>query len=680
MTAEPERSPEPTALELTVARFRLLARARAAWLRRGREEVTEIDALLDDRDSPEAEAEWVARSEWVKPWAAELRAVEAALVDDRTSRLAGLRQIFGLSAEEQDLLEACLAVSLDPSLGRLCAYLHDHAGREYMTENLAARLYRHGRCGVWNAESALYRWELILVGEPGAGGPRALECDPQIREWLLGRSTLHEALVGIAHLREALPAPGSWPVRQTAGLIESRVKVAPPGRVRIAVEGARGSGRRTFAAGVSAELGMPLVEIDAGSVSDAEWRRLYLLAQRHAYLERCALAWQGDTVARRAWPALSPPFPVQFAIVEGAGELTPLDGVSDLRVRMPSLTIAERSELWRTHVPASREWPDAEFRALTERYRVHAGDIVAVAEAGVVSAEEAGLRVREATRGRLGNLAQWLQCGFAWDDLVAPADLKEALEDIVYEASHRAAFWEQSEAQRLFPQGRGLMALFSGPPGTGKTMAAQVMAARLGYDLFRVDLAGVVSKWVGETSQNFERILTRAADMHAMLLFDECDAIFAKRTTEVRDAQDKFANTDAAYLLQAIESYPGMAVLATNQKGNIDPAFIRRLRYVLEFEKPDAAQRLEIWRKVVTAIESVGLTEALDAPIKTLADSVEATGAQIKFAVLGAGFAARREGGPLELRHLLRGLDRELGKEGRALGTRERERILNHAR
>jgi hypothetical protein len=106
-------------------------------------------------------------------------------------------------------------------------------------------------------------------------------------------------------------------------------------------------------------------------------------------------------------------------------------------------------------------------------------------------------------------------------------------------------------------------------------MAAQVIAATLDYDLFRVDLAGVISKWVGETSQNFERILTRAADMHAIILFDECDAIFSKRTSEVHDAQDKFANTDAAYLLQAMESYPGIAFLATNQKGNIDPAFIR---------------------------------------------------------------------------------------------------------
>ena len=211
-------------------------------------------------------------------------------------------------------------------------------------------------------------------------------------------------------------------------------------------------------------------------------------------------------------------------------------------------------------------------------------------------------------------------------------------------------------------------------------MAAQVMAATLGYDLFRVDLAGVVSKWVGETSQNFERILSRAADMHAIILFDECDAIFSKRTSEVRDAQDKFANTDAAYLLQAIESYPGIALLATNQKGNVDPAFIRRLRYVLEFARPDAAQRLAIWRKVVGGLAGQERCEVLDPVLLMLAESVDATGAQIKFAVLGSLFAAKRDGASLELRHLLRGLEREIAKEGRALGARERESILSHER
>ncbi len=694
MIAQPQaavRQSTSSALDWMLARFRLLGRRRAAWLRHvweqegepaGAAAVThgEVAAILADHDSPEAETRWISAQSWASQWSADLREVEDALAHDTSSRLARLKQTFGLSEDESDLLEACAAVALDPALSRVCAYLQDRVARSYMTEDLAAALYGYGRCSVWTRESGLYRWELISSCDSGPGEPRALACDPLIRNWLRGGNELHEALAGIAQPCPSRTPIASWPLAETSQWIRRLIESETPARVRVTVQGARGSGRRTFAAAVSAELGLTLLALDADQVDDAQWRRVYRLAQRQAYLDRRALAWHGESLTQRPWPAAIQPFPLQFVIVEPAREATPCPDLVERKVRMPGLSVAERSELWRHHLPGAQVWPEAGFRQLTERYRVHIGDIASVASSGAAGPEEAGLRVREASRGRLGNLAQFLHCPFHWDDLVVPEQVREALEDIVFEANHRVAFWEQSEPRRLFPQGQGLMALFSGPPGTGKTMAAQVTAASLGYDLFRVDLAGVVSKWVGETSQNLERILTRAADMHAMLLFDECDALFGKRSSEIRDAQDRFANTDAAYLLQAIESYPGVALLATNQKGNIDPAFIRRLRYVLEFAKPDLAQRLEIWRKVVRALAGEDRMRALDPALRSLSEAIDTTGAQIKFGILGAMFGAKREGVPLELRHLLRGLERELAKEGRMLGARERERILSHAR
>jgi adenylate kinase family enzyme len=679
-----------SALELILLRFRLRARRRTAWLRYLRDEEAEsagngepvhgeMDAILAGRDSPDAEAEWLEAERGAADCSAELRAVQDAQADDTSSRLARLQQIFGLSREERNLLEGCLAVTLDPCLGRLCAYLQDHASRAYMTDTLAARIYGHRVSGVFGGESALARWEMVLSRDVGAGEPAALTCDPQLRDWLAGIDLLPDPLVGIAHVVEPQPPPGSWPIQETAERIHRLINRDGTTRTSVTVSGARGSGRRTFAAAVAAELRLPALAVDADQISDPEWRRAYVLAQRHAYLERSALVWLGESAARRAWPTVVPPFPLQFVIVEPGQEPQPLTGVVEQRVRMSGLTASERSQLWQHYLPNSQQWPVDDFQALVQRYRVHIGDIAAVAQHGAASADEAARRVREAARGRLGNLAQLLSCPFQRDDLVVPENLREALEDLVFEANNRVAFWEQTEARRLFPQGQGLMALFSGPPGTGKTMAAQVIAATLGYDLFRVDLAGVVSKWVGETSQNFERILARAADMHAIILFDECDAVFTKRTSEVRDAQDKFANTDAAYLLQAIESYPGIALLATNQKGNIDPAFIRRLRYVLEFIKPDAPQRLEIWCKVVRGLAGEDRAAALGGALEVLAEAIEATGAQIKFAILGALFVAQREGAPLAARHLLRGLERELAKEGRGLSARDRERILAHA-
>ena len=299
---------------------------------------------------------------------------------------------------------------------------------------------------------------------------------------------------------------------------------------------------------------------------------------------------------------------------------------------------------------------------------------------GASTPAHAAQAVRGLARGRLAALTQQLECPFTWDDLVVPAATENLLKSIAYEAEQHPTFWEQPTPRRLFPQGQGLLALFSGHPGTGKTMAAQVIAAHLGQDLFRVNLAQYVSKWVGETAKHCEQLLNQAAEMDAVLFFDEADAIFAKRSAEMRDAQDRFANTDAAYLLQAIESYRGVAFLATNLKGNIDPAFFRRLRYVVEFAKPDAAHRRQLWHKLVGELAGEARQRQLAPVLDAIAAGVEATAAQTKYALLGALFAARRERAELSGRHLLLGLENELGKEGRAVGPRNREKILGSER
>jgi SpoVK/Ycf46/Vps4 family AAA+-type ATPase len=267
-------------------------------------------------------------------------------------------------------------------------------------------------------------------------------------------------------------------------------------------------------------------------------------------------------------------------------------------------------------------------------------------------------------------------------DLVVQRQVSEVLRDFIYEAEERSALWAKDNIRRLFPQGRSLMALLSGPSGTGKTMSAQVIAAELGLDLFRIDLAAVVSKYVGETSRNLQRILSRARHMDVVLLFDEADALLGRRT-EIKDAHDRFANTDTNYLLQALESdYQGIALLSTNRKENIDDAFLRRVRYLIEFPKPDAGQRLILWRKFIAelaGIETLSDTnnesQSLHDGLQIIAGGIELTGAQIKYAVLAALFAARRDRQFLQLRHLLRGVDRELMKTGRVLTERERERL-----
>ncbi|MCP4749509.1 MAG: ATP-binding protein, partial [Proteobacteria bacterium] len=269
------------------------------------------------------------------------------------------------------------------------------------------------------------------------------------------------------------------------------------------------------------------------------------------------------------------------------------------------------------------------------------------------------------------------ECPFMWDDLIVGDRLRRNLNDFLFEANERSALWERPEVRRLFPQGRGLLALFTGFPGTGKTMAAQVIAADLGLDLFRIDLSSVVSKYVGETSKNLDRILSRAGRMNAVLLFDEADALFGKRT-EIKDAHDRFANTDTNYLLQAIENYPGVAILASNKKGNIDSGFIRRLRYVLEFPKPDKDQRLKIWQRIIGELAGEERLRALTSEIDRLAESMELTGAQIKLSVLSALFSARCKKTTIDMSHLLRGLERELIKEGSGISRQVKDILLEN--
>jgi SpoVK/Ycf46/Vps4 family AAA+-type ATPase len=188
----------------------------------------------------------------------------------------------------------------------------------------------------------------------------------------------------------------------------------------------------------------------------------------------------------------------------------------------------------------------------------------------------------------------------------------------------------------------------------------------------------VISKYIGETAKNLDKIFSRASRMNAVLLFDEADALFAKRT-DVKDSHDRYANTDTNYLLQLLEDYQGLALLATNKKNNIDPAFTRRIRYVFEFRRPDALQRRTIWRRILNELLGAEVLRGLESTIAVLAEVVEISGAQIKNAVLASVFVARRRRRPVGIEELMRGIDRELSKEGRGLSDRERERLRRHA-
>jgi SpoVK/Ycf46/Vps4 family AAA+-type ATPase len=266
--------------------------------------------------------------------------------------------------------------------------------------------------------------------------------------------------------------------------------------------------------------------------------------------------------------------------------------------------------------------------------------------------------------GSLDDLAQPVPLPYTWDDIVLPTDRLERLREVAAHVAHRGTVYDDWGFAERYATGNGLVALFSGPSGTGKTMAASIVARQAGLDLYRIDLSSVVSKYIGETEKNLGRIFDEAGKGDAVLLFDEADALFGKRS-EVKDAHDRYANVEVNYLLQRVETYDGVVILTTNFKRNIDEAFTRRIHLHVEFPLPDREARAAIWEGVFPEPTPVA---GLD--IDFLA-GLELTGGNIRSAALRAAFIAAAEGTDVAMRHVVRATKRELQKAGTLVEPRE---------
>ena len=240
---------------------------------------------------------------------------------------------------------------------------------------------------------------------------------------------------------------------------------------------------------------------------------------------------------------------------------------------------------------------------------------------------------------KLAQLAQKIDPHYTWDDIVLPADQMAQLREIADQVRYRALVYDTWGFDAKLAMGKGINVLFAGPPGTGKTMAADVLAGDLGVDLYKIDLSVVVSKYIGETEKNLSRIFAEATTSNAILFFDEADALFGKRT-QVRDAHDRYANVEISYLLQRMEEYDGLVILATNLRQNMDEAFVRRLHFMVEFPLPGAADRRRIWEQIWPSA-----TPRDDLDLELLAERIEVAGGNIRNIALSSAFLAAADGG-----------------------------------
>ena len=261
---------------------------------------------------------------------------------------------------------------------------------------------------------------------------------------------------------------------------------------------------------------------------------------------------------------------------------------------------------------------------------------------------------------KLSTLAHKVLSRYSWNDIVLPQDRTEQLREICNHVKYRDRVYSDWGFDRKLAMGRGLCVLFAGPSGTGKTMAADIIAGELGLDLYKIDLSTVVSKYIGETEKNISKIFVEAESSNAILFFDEADALFGKRS-EVTDAKDRYANIEVAYLLQRMESYAGAVILATNFRRNIDDAFLRRLDFVIDFPFPEPDDRERLWRGLVPpeAPLDAGVDFAL------LARRFKLSGGAIRNCTLAAAFLAAEAESTIDMTHLVRAVSVEYAKLGR---------------
>ncbi len=423
------------------------------------------------------------------------------------------------------------------------------------------------------------------------------------------------------------------------------------------VVGLPGSGRGAAAQAAARRLGLGVAELRLPLLPErgpARQAALRLLAREAAIGGYALLANADETAARDEAPDLLRDF--DGRILALAREKLAADAP---QFRLAAIDAADRAALWRHALGPAAAALDGACERLAEQFPLGPAAIASIASiaSGGQRADEAALwaACREAAGRPLDALAERVEPRFGWDDIVLPAGVADELRAVASQVRRRAEVYGRGGFGRKLVRGRGVTALFAGPSGAGKTMAAEIVAGDLGLDLCRVDLSGVVSKYIGETEKNLRRVFDAAEGGGAVLFFDEADALFGKRS-EVKDSHDRYANIEISYLLQRMESYSGLAVLATNMKTHLDPAFMRRLRFVIDFPFPDAAQRRGIWAR---AFPPETATAGLD--LGALA-RMEIAGGNIAVIAVNAAFLAAADGTPVGMAHLARAARAELRK------------------
>ncbi len=599
---------------------------------------------------------------------------------EQGSPLAAIAKCFNLDPMDVSLLVVALAPELDRRYETTFAYLNNDIGRKWPTIDLACRLL-DDRSGVHAAllpGAALVATGLVEVWTEGAG--RRPE-----------RATAFGASLPASRFVQALPAPlpegaqlvypsGADPLPSLAPLdLLVEANDAPALMVLI---GAIPLEPSLKAEGLADALARPVIWVDLKALDQPHdgLRALHPTA----HLERAAVLVEGlegaipsDALAGRRLAAALAALPgPTIIVVQQAALLDFLEDQNYVACRLAEPDRHTQRTIWgRCLARAGLGTDPAVLQLVTERFRLEPTRIeravgaaavahrLSASRSAFVSAEELCTAAREESGSALRSLAIQLPVHQAWTDLILPAATLVRVRAVADAIANRARVQDEWGMARL-SGARGLVALFQGASGTGKTMSAGVIAHELGLDLFRIDLSSTVSKYIGETEKNLERLFRAAQGSNAILLFDEADALFGKRS-EVKDAHDRYANIEVSYLLQRMEEHDGPMILATNFARNIDQAFARRLQHVVEFPSPDAEIRERLWHRMLAP----PLPLENDVDRHFLAHAFELTGGEIRKAALDAAFAAAAGSNAVGMMHLVTSAAQEVRRQGRLVGA-----------
>ncbi len=601
--------------------------------------------------------------------------------------LEQLAHRFNLDRFDLDAFIVCLAPALDLRYERLYGYLQDDITRKKPSLNLIFDLLcepgmdRFSFFSHFYEDAPLIKWGILSRnGEQDPAGRsflgQSLSVDETIISWLFGGYQPSPGMKGCISL--SFPSEETVPEPLDAGLLETMQRGIHEQEI-LAFYGPDQNKQELAARWCAKQTGLPLLRIDLSNFnpSDAEFSHMLALIFRDIRLtgylpcfhglEACLEkdAQKGDFLAE----LYSLPGPI---ILSSHNRWLP-DGAERMRrivwVEHPVPSYDQRLFLWRHYLQDLPAIDSLDLDSLAGQFQLTSGQIrdavaTALDEIHTQNGEPGQRNLLNAARlhsnPRLSNLARKIPCHYTWSDIILPEDQLDLLHELVQAVKHRSRVLEGWKLGEKLVPNHGVTILFSGPPGTGKTMAAEVIAGVLGLDLYKINLSTIVSKYIGETEKNLERIFSEAEASNAILFFDEADALFGKRS-EVRDSHDRYANIEISYLLQRMEAYDGVTILATNLRANLDQAFTRRLQFAVDFPFPDEEHRLRIWQTLFPG----DVPRASDLDFAWLAEHYKLAGGSIRNIIVGAAYLAAADGGQVQMHHLTHSTRRELQKMGR---------------